>query len=81
MPGRAIYNKFIKNTEEARDKITRCYKWIKTCDIQKTPYCITKALINSVKGDTDNGLIFCGSNVHRAKEIISVHDLMQELTF
>ena len=81
MPGRAIYNKFIKKTEEARDKITRCYKCIKTCDIQKTPYCITKALINSVKGDTDNGLIFCGSNVHRAKEIISVHDLMQELTF
>ena len=79
MPGRAIYNDFIKKTEDGRDKITRCYRCIKTCDVQKTPYCITKALINSVKGDVDNGLIFCGSNVHRAKEIISVKDLMKEL--
>lgn len=79
MPGRALYNNFIKNTEKARDKIEKCYRCIKTCDIKTTPYCITKALINSVKGNLDNGLIFCGSNVHRAKEIVSVHELMQEL--
>lgn len=79
MPGRAIYNTFIKNMENGKDKITRCYKCIKTCDIKTTPYCITKALINSVKGDLDNGLIFCGSNVNRATEIVSVHNLMQEL--
>ena len=79
MPGRAIYNEFIKNTEKARDQISKCYRCIKTCDIKTTPYCITKALINSVKGNVEKGLIFCGSNVHKAKEIISVHDLMQEL--
>ena len=44
-----------------------------------TPYCITQALINSVQGKLDDGLIFCGSNVHRAKEIVSVHDLIHEL--
>lgn len=49
------------------------------CDVLNSPYCITKALINSVKGKVDEGLIFCGSNVSRIKEIISVHDLMQEL--
>ena len=38
-----------------------------------------KALINSVKGQTEDGLIFCGSNVSRIKEIVSVKDLMQEL--
>ena len=79
MPGRALYNNFIKNTEKARAKIEKCYKCIKTCDIKTTPYCITRALINSVKGNIDNGLVFCGSNVYRAKEIVSVHDLMQEL--
>ena len=79
MPGRAIYNNFIKNTEKAKEKISKCYKCIKTCKIENTPYCITKALINSVKGDVDNGLIFCGSNVYKAKEILTVHDLMQEL--
>ena len=38
-----------------------------------------KALINSVKGQTEDGLIFCGSNVSRIKEIVSVKDLMKEL--
>lgn len=79
MPGRAIYNKFIKGTEREKSKIEKCYGCIKTCNISDTPYCITNALINSVKGDIENGLIFCGSNVYKAKEIISVHNLIQEL--
>lgn len=79
MPGRAIYNKFIKQTENEKCKIDKCYNCIKTCNIASTPYCITKALVNSVKGKTDDGLIFCGSNVSKIKEIVSVHDLMKEL--
>jgi len=77
MPGRAIKNKFLENLDSY--KINRCYNCIKTCDRKTVPYCITQALINSVTGDVDNGLIFCGSNVDRVKEIVSVHDLIQEL--
>ena len=79
MPGRAIYNNFIKKTENEKNKIDKCYGCIKTCNIADTPYCITRALINSVKGDIDNGLIFCGSNVSRINKIVPVHDLMKEL--
>lgn len=79
MPGRAIYNKFIRQTENEKCKIDRCYNCIRTCNITSTPYCITKALINSVKGKIDDGLIFCGSNVSKIKKIVSVHDLMKEL--
>lgn len=79
MPGRAINNNFIKKMEKEKSKIDRCYNCIKTCNVKSTPYCITKALINSVKGEMDNGLIFCGSNVSKIKEIVSVHNLMQEL--
>ena len=79
MPGRAINNQFIKKMEKEKGKIDRCYQCIKTCDVANSPYCITKALINSVKGKVDSGLIFCGSNVSKIKEIVSVHDLMQEL--
>lgn len=79
MPGRALYNNFIKMTEESKCKISRCYGCIKTCDVANTPYCITKALIDSVKGRINDGLVFCGSNVHKVKEIVSVHTLMQEL--
>ena len=79
MPGRAINNNFIKKMESERGKIDKCYNCIKTCNVADSPYCITKALINSVKGKLDDGLIFCGSNVSKIKEIVSVHDLMQEL--
>lgn len=79
MPGRAIYNEFIKNTEKEKSKINKCYNCIKTCNVLDTPYCITKALINAVKGNMSEALIFCGSNVDKIKEIISVRSLMQEL--
>lgn len=79
MPGRAINNNFIKKMETEKCKIDKCYNCIKTCNVANSPYCITRALINSVKGKIDDGLIFCGSNVSKIKEIVSVHDLMQEL--
>ena len=79
MPGRAIRNTFIEKVKQERPKITKCLKCIQTCDVKTTPYCITRALINAVKGNMENALIFCGSNAYRLKEIVSVHELMQEL--
>lgn len=79
MPGRAIKNKFIKKVEENKSKITKCYNCIKTCNPVETPYCITRALINAVKGNVDEGLIFCGSNVDRIDKIVTVKELMNEL--
>lgn len=81
MPGRAINNRFIQRVEKEKCKIERCYQCIKTCNVVNSPYCITKALINSVKGKVEEGLIFCGSNVSKIKEIVSVRDLMQELVY
>lgn len=79
MPGRAIRNEFIKRVEQGKDKITKCYNCIKTCKPAETPYCITKALINAVKGNLNEGLIFCGSNVDKIDKITTVKELMQEL--
>lgn len=79
MPGRAINNEFIKKEETQKSKIDKCYNCIKTCNVANAPYCITKALVNAVKGNIKEGLIFCGSNVDKVKEIVSVHSLMQEL--
>ncbi len=80
MPGRAIYNNFIKSNESTKNKIDKCYGCIKTCNVVDAPYCITKALINGAKGNSDEALIFCGSNVDKVKEIVSVKELMNELT-
>lgn len=80
MPGRAVRNHFICQEEQEKLPVKKCYNCMKKCNPAEVPYCITKALIDAVKGDVENGLIFCGSNVGRIKEITTVHDLMQELT-
>ncbi len=79
MPGRAVYNSFIKKTEKEKCKIDKCYGCIKTCDVKNTPYCITRALINAVEGNMEDALVFCGSNVGKVKEIVTVEELMREL--
>jgi nitronate monooxygenase len=35
--------------------------------------------VNAYKGDWENGLFFCGSNVSRVNSIMKVKDLMHEL--
>lgn len=79
MPGRAILNKFVDKTNIGNIKVQKCYNCLTPCNPADTPYCITQALINSVKGDLDNGLIFCGENAYKIKEIVSVKDLMLQL--
>ncbi|MGL4772043.1 MAG: NAD(P)H-dependent flavin oxidoreductase [Clostridium sp.] len=80
MPGRALGNKFVKLTEEGPIKVKKCFNCLAPCNPATTPYCITEALINAVKGNVDNGLIFCGDNVSRVDKIVSVQELMDELT-
>ncbi|WP_042273706.1 NAD(P)H-dependent flavin oxidoreductase [[Clostridium] dakarense] len=80
MPGRAITNKFIKTVSENRPKITKCYDCLIPCNPKNTPYCISQALINAVKGDIDNSLLFCGENAYRADRLYSVDEVIKELT-
>ena len=79
MPGRAIRNDFIKKVELGRIAVKRCYNCIKTCNPGDTPYCISKALIESVNGNTNSGLVFVGSNAYKADKITTVKELMKEL--
>jgi len=59
--------------------VSKCHLCIKSCNPKNTPYCITEALIQAVKGNLDKGLIFVGSNAPRLKKIVSVKELMAEL--
>jgi len=80
MPGRAIYNKFLKDLEvKGKLKITCPYRCLTVCKIETAKYCIALALLNSYFGDVDNGLIFCGQNAHRVDKIITVKELIDEL--
>lgn len=43
------------------------------------PYCITDKLIAAVKGDVENGLLFCGAKAYMADKIETVHDVIADL--
>ena len=79
MPGRAISNKFMEDRKLTNEKISKCYKCLKKCDMATIPYCITGALVRAVKGDVDNSLVFCGANAYRLDKIVKVKELIEEL--
>jgi nitronate monooxygenase len=80
LPGRAIRNTFIEEVSEGKKKPFKCpYHCLKTCDFKNSPYCITLALINAKKGNLSHGFAFAGENAYRAKEIISVKELVEKL--
>lgn len=79
MPGRALHNHFLEKVQKGRIPVKKCYGCMRQCDINKIPYCITDALTKAVRGDVENGLIFCGAEIGRIHEMTTVHDLMKEL--
>ncbi len=78
LPGRAVRNKFVETVENENIKVKQCYHCLSRCNPATTPYCITDALVASVEGDVDNGLVFIGTNGYRVKEIVKVQDLMDK---
>jgi len=78
LPGRALKNKFFNDTQLEDSAVDKCYSCISSCNPIKTPYCISKALISSVNGKVNDGLVFCGKKVDKIKEITTVKKLLNE---
>lgn len=78
MPGRAIRNEFLERVKKGERFMDKCRRCISTCKPQSSPYCISRALINAVKGNINEGLLFCGSNAYRAKRLETVREIMEE---
>lgn len=79
-PGRAVLNEFMKKVKERGNiSIQKCLNCLTPCTPQNTPYCITEALIQAVKGNVNNGLVFVGTNAWRLEKIVSVKELISEL--
>lgn len=80
MPGRAIKSPFLLEVEAGKRQPKVCpVNCIRTCDIKTAPYCIIASLTAALRGNFNKGYAFAGSNVWRTNEIISVHELMQQL--
>jgi Dioxygenases related to 2-nitropropane dioxygenase len=79
LPGRAIKNRFINQVEVERISPKKCFNCLKKCNPKETPYCISKALIEAVRGNVEEGLIFSGSSAYRIDKIVTVKELIDEL--
>lgn len=78
MPGRAIWNPFMKKAGEGKIPHGKCHLCIASCNPVETPYCITEGLLNAVAGNVDEALLFCGANAYRATKLEHVKDILQE---
>lgn len=80
MPGRAILNPFMKRAKEGQIPHEKCHLCISACKGADTPYCITDALVNAVKGKVDDALLFCGANAYRATHLEHVGEILREMS-
>ena len=80
MPGRAIKNKFILDSEKGQKQPFECpFHCIITCDVVNAPYCIALSLLNAQRGDLNHGFAFAGKNAYRVTEIVPVKKLIDSL--
>jgi nitronate monooxygenase len=80
MPGRTIYNDFLRESTEGKRKPASCkYNCIKSCNPKTTLFCIADALVSAYYGTMDNGFAFTGSNAGRIYQISTVREVFSEL--
>lgn len=80
LPGRALKNQFLMDVAAGMRHPFRCpYHCIKSCDPEKSPYCIGLALASARRGKLKNGFAFAGANAFRVDKIVSVVELMSSL--
>ena len=78
LPGQALRNSFL-NTVEAEGYLddSECFGCLKRCNHN---FCIMNALNSACRpGLPEQALIFCGNQVHRIKEILSVKEIFNNL--
>ncbi|XOF33142.1 MAG: NAD(P)H-dependent flavin oxidoreductase [Candidatus Electrothrix sp. YB6] len=77
MTGRAVKTNFIEQMERGEDvSPEKChFKCLKKCSYK---YCINDRLTASCRGDVKNGLVFCGANTYKMKEILPVKEIFRQ---
>jgi NAD(P)H-dependent flavin oxidoreductase YrpB (nitropropane dioxygenase family) len=80
LPGRAIRNTFLDEVSAGIRKPFRCpWTCLRTCAVEKAPYCIANALTNAKRGNLEKGFAFAGANAYRVDKIVSVKELIDTL--
>lgn len=80
-PARALSNKMTAELDKGHIPVEKCLACVIPCGgkVDSTPYCITDKLIDAVKGDVVNGLVFTGANGYRITEVSTVKTVIEDL--
>lgn len=81
MPARAISSPLLERIDKGEKFLAlRCNACLTGCKKDDSiPYCISRALIEAVKGNVEDGLFFTGANVGRINRMYSVAELIDEI--
>ena len=81
MPGRAIRNEFIRDSEAGiRPSFSCAWQCLASCKAEAANYCISVALNNARRGKLNQGFVFAGANAYRITKIVPVAELINELS-
>jgi nitronate monooxygenase len=85
LPARGVRTSLQRRIEEGTAPQIRCVSnCLSPCGhgrgAMAVGYCIADRLADAMKGDQENGLFFTGSNGAKLRDLISVRDLIEELT-
>jgi len=77
LPGRGLKNPFTERLSHGEDMSpSKCDGCLKKC---ARNFCILDALDKAQKGPVDEGMVFCGENVGRIKEILPVKKIIENI--
>ncbi len=75
--GRAIKNSFVERVNNLEKiKIEKCHSCLKQCNYQ---FCTLDSLVQAVKGNVENGIVFAGARVSEIKDILPVQTIIHNL--
>jgi len=81
LPGRAIQGNFLERISSGFKETFKCrWRCLRSCNFKNVPYCIASALTNAKIGNLEHGFAFAGANAYRVDRIVSVKELIGELT-
>ncbi|HHY26681.1 MAG TPA: nitronate monooxygenase [Desulfitobacterium dehalogenans] len=77
LPGRGIRNPFTDALAEGKNvRRIGCDRCLKHCERN---FCIMERLIKAQQGDMKEGLVFSGAHFSRIKEVLSVHEIFEDI--
>lgn len=82
IPGRALRSPFVQQYLEGTVKSKPCFaNCLSHCSYRKDKkaFCIAQALVDAYRGNWEEGLFFCGSNVDRIDHMETVQEIFSDL--